>query len=231
MTERGLHNGASVLAASRQRMLDLLRRTVRDKRVIDAMAAIPRERFVLPHLLQRSYDDSALPIGEGQTISQPLIVALMVEAMSLRSSDHVLEVGTGSGYAAAVVSRLAKDVVTVERIPELAERARKTLAALQIENVQVFFPANDLGRKDEAPYDAILISAGAPHIPRSLLDQLAEGGRLIVPIGTRQSQQLVRATKTPHGVSLERLGACAFVPLIGEDAWAPVPDESAAAFR
>ena len=205
-------------------MIDLLRRAVRDQRVIDAMAAIPREHFVPPHLASRAYDDNALPIGEGQTISQPLIVALMAEAMRPAPEDRVLEVGTGSGYAAAVLSRLVRDVVSVERIPELAERARATLRELQIENVAVF-SANHLGRKEDAPYDAILVSAGAPHVPRMLLDQLAEGGRLIVPIGPRNAQQLVRATKTPHGIALERLGPCAFVPLIGEGAWSDSDDD------
>ncbi len=214
-----IHNGASALAASRQRMLDLLRRHIRDERVIAAMAAIPRERFVPAHLEQRAYDDNALAIGEGQTISQPLIVALMAEAMRIEPGDHVLEIGTGSGYAAAVLSRLARDVVTVERIADLGARAAATLAALRIENVRAIFPAKHLGCKEDAPYDAILISAGAPHIPRSLLDQLAEGGRLIVPIGTRHAQQLVRATKTHHGLTLERLGPCAFVPLIDDEAW------------
>jgi protein-L-isoaspartate(D-aspartate) O-methyltransferase len=200
-------------------MLELLRRNVDDARVTDAMAAVPRERFVPQHLVRHAYDDNALPIGQGQTISQPLIVALMVEALRPTADDHVLEVGTGSGYAAAVLARLVRDVVTVERIAELADQARATLAALQIENVHVFLACDDLGRKEDAPYDAILVSAGAPHVPRSLLDQLAEGGRLIVPIGPRHAQQLVRATKTPHGLTLERLGPCAFVPLIGEEAW------------
>jgi protein-L-isoaspartate(D-aspartate) O-methyltransferase len=213
------HNGGSALAEQRRRMLELLGRTVRDQRVIDAMAAIPRERFLPAHLAHRAYDDNALPIGEGQTISQPLIVALMIEAMRPAPGDHVLEVGTGSGYAAAVLSRLVRDVVTVERIPELAERARETLRRLQIGNITVFSATAHLGRKEDSPYDAILVSAGAPHVPRILLDQLAEGGRLIVPVGPRNAQQLVRATKTPHGVALERLGPCAFVPLIGEGAW------------
>ena len=225
--ERLIHNGASAgvrtgapgLAASRQRMLELLRRHIRDERVIAAMAAITRERFVPAHLEQRAYDDSALAIGEGQTISQPLIVALMAEAMQIGSNDHVLEIGTGSGYAAAVLSRLAREVVTVERIEELGARAAATLAALRIENVRGIFPAKHLGCKEDAPYDAILISAGAPHIPRTLLDQVADGGRLIVPIGPRHGQQLVRATKAPHGLTLERLGPCAFVPLIDDEAW------------
>jgi protein-L-isoaspartate(D-aspartate) O-methyltransferase len=223
----GATSGASALAASRQRMLDLLRRTIRDQRVIDAMAAIPRERFVPAHLAHRAYDDGALPIGEGQTISQPLIVAMMIEALALRPGDRMLEVGTGSGYAAAVASRLARTVATVERIVALGEQAHARIATLQLENVRVFFPAKHLGRKEDEAYDAILVSAGAPHVPRALLDQLAEGGRLIVPIGTRQQQQLVRAVKTERGVTLERLGPCAFVPLIGEDAW----DDSATMFR
>jgi protein-L-isoaspartate(D-aspartate) O-methyltransferase len=203
-------------------MLDLLGRVIRDRPVIEAMAAVPRERFVPARLAHRAYDDCALPIGVEQTISQPLIVALMVEAMRLGPGDRVLEVGTGSGYAAAVVSRLAREVITVERIPELAERASSTLAALRVENVRVVFARKHLGHKENGAYDAILVSAGAPHIPRTLLDQLAEGGRLIVPVGARQSQQLVRATNTPHGVAIEPLGPCAFVPLIGEDAWRDV---------
>ncbi len=207
-------------------MIDLLGRTISDGRVIEAMAAIPRERFVPPQLAQRAYDDCALPIGEEQTISQPLIVALMAEAMKPTSGDRVLEVGTGSGYAAAVVSRLVRDVVTVERIPALAERARTMFAELRIENVRVFSAGNHLGHKEDEAYDAILVSAGAPHVPRTLLDQLAEGGRLIVPIGSRRAQQLVRATKTPHGVAMEWIAPCAFVPLIGDDAWRDAGDGS-----
>jgi protein-L-isoaspartate(D-aspartate) O-methyltransferase len=213
------HNGASALAASRLRMLDLLRRHVHDDRVINAMAQIPRERFTLEHLHQRAYDDQALPIGEGQTISQPLIVAMMLEALQLQASDRVLEVGAGSGYAAAVISRIARDVIAVERIPQLCARARETIAALNLQNVRIELARDELGYKEGAPYDAILVSAGAPHIPRTLLDQLGDGGRLVVPIGSRHHQELVRATITPHGVELVRLGPCAFVPLIGEEGW------------
>jgi protein-L-isoaspartate(D-aspartate) O-methyltransferase len=213
------HNGANALAASRLGMLHLLGRHIRDQRVIDAMAQIPRERFTPEHLRSRAYDDQALPIGEGQTISQPFIVAMMVEALQLRSSDRVLEVGAGSGYAAAVISRIAREVITVERIPELCERARETIAALNLQNVRVEVARDELGHKQGAPYDAILVSAGAPHIPRTLLDQLGDGGRLVVPIGSRHHQELVRATNTPHGVDLVRLGPCAFVPLIGEEGW------------
>ena len=212
-------NGAASLAAARERMLELLRRHIRDPLVIAAMASVPRERFVPAHLNHRAYDDCALPIGEGQTISQPLMVALMIEALQPLPGDRALEVGAGSGYAAAVVSRLVREVIAVELVPELCERARGTLAALRIEHVSVRLAGSHLGCKEDAPYDVILVSAGAPHVPRTLLDQLAEGGRLVVPIGTRRRQELVRATKTAHGVDLVRIGPCAFVPLIGEDAW------------
>jgi protein-L-isoaspartate(D-aspartate) O-methyltransferase len=224
MTDRASHNGADSLASARERMLALLRRHIRDGRVIDAMASIPRERFVPERLGSRAYDDNALPIGEGQTISQPLIVALMVEALRLSSADRVLEVGTGSGYAAAVLSRLASEVITVERIADLSARARQTLHDLHLENVRVETATNELGYKQAAPYDAILVSAGAPHVPRTLLDQLADGGRLVVPIGSRRQQELVRATATPHGIELTRIGPCAFVPLVGDDAWENVGD-------
>lgn len=213
------HNFDPDLAPPRERMLDLLRRHVSDQRVIDAMAAVPRERFVLSHLRWRAYDDSALPISEGQSISQPLIVALMTEALALRPGDRVLEVGTGSGYQAAVLSRLAREVITVERLPALAERARAALDALGCENVRVCMAGTALGRFEDAPYDAILVAAGAPHVPRALIDQLADGGRLVLPVGSLRSQELVRVTKTAHGIDLARLGPCAFVPLVGNDAW------------
>jgi protein-L-isoaspartate(D-aspartate) O-methyltransferase len=212
-------NGGASLAFARQRMLDVLRRHVSDDRVIDAMAAVPRERFVPEHLAQLAYEDRALPIGEGQTISQPLIVALMAEALQLSPDDRVLEVGSGSGYAAAVLAQLARAVIGVELIPALCRRSSETLGALHIENVRIFAAGAQLGRPDDAPFDAILVSAGAPNVPRTLLDQLADGGRLVIPIGPLRHQELVRATRTPHGVELMRLGPCAFVPLIGEDAW------------
>jgi protein-L-isoaspartate(D-aspartate) O-methyltransferase len=147
------------------------------------------------------------------------MVALMVEALCLSPRDRVLEVGTGSGYAAAVLSRLARQVVTVDRIPEFCANAARTLRELCLDNVSVHNAGEELGYKQDAPYDGVLVSAGAPHIPRSLLDQLAEGGRLVVPIGSRRQQELVRATDTPHGIELARIGPCAFVPLIGDDAW------------
>ncbi len=211
--------GESELAAARERMLTLLRAHVRDERVVAAMASVPREAFVPPDLRVFAYDDRALPIGEGQTISQPLIVGLMLEALRLQPGDRVLDVGTGSGYQAAVLSRLVREVISVERVASLAERARETLAALGIDNVRVYRAGDGLGRPEDVPYDAIVVAAAAPHVPRSLIDQLGEGGRMVLPVGERTQQQLVRVTRTEHGVQLERLGACAFVPLIAEEAW------------
>jgi protein-L-isoaspartate(D-aspartate) O-methyltransferase len=203
----------------RERMMRLLRREIRDPRVLDAMEAVPREAFVPPQLAQRAYDDGALPIGEGQTISQPLIVALMLEALRLRGDERVLEVGTGSGYVAALLSRLALRAVTVERKPALLAAARRRLEALGVTNVQLFEAGETLGRPEDAPYDGILVSAAAPHVPRVLIEQLAPLGRLVIPVGGLRSQELIRATLTPHGLELQRLGPCVFVPLIGDQAW------------
>jgi protein-L-isoaspartate(D-aspartate) O-methyltransferase len=210
---------APELAAAREQMLGLLRASVRDERVLAAMAAVRREAFVPEQLRSRAYDDGALPIGEGQTISQPLMVALMLEALSLKPGDHVLDVGTGSGYQAAVLAHLAREVTSVERISALTERAAAVLATLGIINVHVCAAGERLGLAERAPYDAIVVGAGAPHVPRALIDQLADGGRLVVPVGDLRKQQLLRVAKTPHGVELARLGPCAFVPLIGDDAW------------
>lgn len=206
---------------ARGEMLRLIGRYVSDRRVIDAMAAVPREAFVPAQLRHEAYADRPLPIGDGQTISQPLIVAIMLDALHLRPADRVLDVGTGSGYQAAILAQLAAEVVTVERMPELLARGRETLA--QYPNVHPY-PAGDvLGRSENAPYDAIVAAASAPHVPRALIEQLAERGRMVLPVGTRLSQELVRVTKTPHGIDLERLGPCAFVPLIDEEAWPSAP--------
>jgi protein-L-isoaspartate(D-aspartate) O-methyltransferase len=217
------HNDDAGLGAGRERMLALLRAHVRDERVMAAMAVVPRERFVPDDLRARAYDDNALPIGEGQTISQPLIVALMTEALALRADDRVLEIGTGSGYQAAVLSRLAGEVVSIERVAGLREHAQRLLAALGYANVGVYAAGDMLGLAERGPYDAIIVTAAAPHMPRVLLDQLESGGRLVIPVGGRRGQELVRAVATAHGVELTRLGACAFVPLVGRDGW---PEES-----
>lgn len=200
--------------AARDRMVATLRRHVSDERVLAAFAQVPRERFVPVELQRQAYEDRALPIGEGQTISQPLMVALMLEALSLTGDEKALEVGTGSGYQAALLSLLAREVVTVERVPELTKVAAKRLAELGYANVRVHLAHEALGWAEEAPYDAIVVAAGAPEPPPSLVDQLAMNGRLVVPAGSRRVQQLVRVTKSDYGVTLEKLGECRFVPLI-----------------
>jgi protein-L-isoaspartate(D-aspartate) O-methyltransferase len=201
-------------AAARAELVRALRREIRDERVLSAMGKVARERFVPPELQRYAYDDRPLPIGHGQTISQPLMVALMTQALALKGDEKVLEVGTGSGYQAAILSLLAREVVTVERLPELAEAAAKRLAQLGRANVRVHRADDVLGRPEEAPYDAIIVTAGAPEVPQSLIDQLTLHGRMVVPVGGRRMQQLVRVTKAEEGVTLERLGECRFVPLI-----------------
>jgi protein-L-isoaspartate(D-aspartate) O-methyltransferase len=204
-------------------MLELLRRHIRDQRVIEAMAAVPREAFVPNWLQERAYDDSALPIGEGQTISQPLIVAMMIEALALEPTDRVLEVGSGSGYATAVLSRISQEVIGVELVAALRERAEAVLHDLAVTNVRLHAAGTTLGRPEDAPYAAILVSAGAPRVPRALVDQLTEEGRMIIPVGDRRGQELVRVVRSDCGVSLARIGPCAFVPLLGVDAWPTEP--------
>lgn len=191
-------------------------RTVHDPAVLSALRAVPRERFVPPRSRDRAWEDRALSIGHEQTISQPTIVGMMTEAAALTSEDRVLEIGTGSGYQAAVLSRLAYEVITVEVIEALRERAAALLADLEIGNVTVLAANDVLGAPDRGPYDAILVTAAAPDLPPPLVDQLAEGGRLVAPIGQRDAQELVVATK--HGDRLDRrsLGDCRFVPLRGQ---------------
>ena len=200
--------------AAREAMVRALRTEVRDERVLAAFAAVPRERFVPPQLQRYAYDDRPLPIGQGQTISQPLMVAIMIQALGLTGEEKALEIGTGSGYQAALLSLLAREVISVERVPELVETARQRLLALGYHNVRVYQASDALGWPQDAPYDAIIVAAGAPDVPRSLIDQLAPGGRMVVPVGGRRLQQLVRVTKAEHGVTMDRLGECRFVPLI-----------------
>jgi protein-L-isoaspartate(D-aspartate) O-methyltransferase len=214
------------LAGARERMLALLRRHIGDERLLAAFAAVPRERFVPGNLIERAYDDAALPIGREQTISQPLIVALMLGMLELMPADRVLEVGTGSGYQAALLSLMVRQVVTVERDPSLLERAQSLLASLGYGNVLAYLSGDELGRRVDAPFDAIVVSAGAPRVPRELIDQLSREGRMIVPVGPMRAQELVLVRRTAHGVELARRGRCGFVPLIGRGAW---PSSSAEA--
>ena len=190
-------------------------RGIDDERVLDAMARVPRELFVPPELADRAYEDAALPIGHDQTISQPYIVALMLQLLSLRGDERALDVGTGSGYAAAVLGLLCASVVSVERIPELAERARAALAAAGAGNVVVVVGDGTLGGPGEELYDAVAVAAAAPVVPRPLVDRLALGGRLVVPVGSWDVQALVLVTRRGDGVTRERTVPCRFVPLLG----------------
>ena len=190
-----------------------------DKRVVEAMKRVPREAFVPPEHYRAAYDDRPLSIGFGQTISQPFIVALMIQALELKADEKVLELGTGSGYEAAILAELAKRVVTVECIPELAESAKQVLDKLGYSNIEIHLAGKTLGWSQEAPYDAIIVSAGAPSIPKVLLKQLAWKGRLVIPVGSRWQQDLLKVTKHREENRIENLGGCFFVPLIGEGAW------------
>ncbi len=192
---------------------------IADKRVVEAMKRVPREAFVPQEYYHAAYEDRPLSIGFGQTISQPFIVALMIQALELKGDEKVLELGTGSGYEAAVLAELAKQVVTVEIIPELAESAKRVLEKLGYSNVEVHSAGKTLGWLEDAPYDAIIVSAGAPSIPQILLGQLSWGGRLIIPVGSHWQQELMKISKDKEGNKVENLGACYFVPLIGEGAW------------
>jgi len=207
------------LDAARADLIQQLSWEIQDKRVLEAMTCVPREAFVLPEYYYAAYENRPLSIGFGQTISQPFIVALMIQALELGGSEKVLELGTGSGYEAAILAKLVQHVVTVECIPELAESAKRVLEKLGYASIEVHIAGKTLGWPEEAPYEAIIVSAGAPSIPQVLLDQLSWGGRLIIPVGSRWQQELIKVTKQRKGNKLENLGGCYFVPLIGEGAW------------
>ena len=208
---------------SRRRMLERLAQGgIRDARVLDALAAVPRHALVPEALGHRAYDEAPLPIGAGQTISAPGTVAAMSAALALSGSEKVLEIGTGSAYQAAVLARLAARVISIERVPALASRARRALDRLGVTNVVVQLGDGTRGWPAAAPYDAIVVTAGGPEIPAPLLAQLAPGGRLVGPFGPRDAQQLTRVRRAANGVMLppERLGAARFVDLVGEHGWA-----------
>jgi protein-L-isoaspartate(D-aspartate) O-methyltransferase len=216
----------SDFAARRERMIErqIAARGIRDPRVLDALRAVPREEFVAPHLAELAYDDHPLPIAQGQTISQPYIVALMVEALEAQPGDRALEVGAGTGYAAAVLSRLAGEVYAIERHASLARAAADRLARLGFANVQVTAGDGSLGWPEHAPYDGIMVAAGGPEVPRALLDQLAPGGRLVLPVGPVEHQVLLRVRRAPDGsFRRESLGEVRFVPLVGEEGWPEEP--------
>ena len=203
-------------AAARARMVDhqLRRRGIRDERVLAAMARVPREAFVPPELVRMAYDDAALPIGEGQTISQPFIVATMCELLGLDGTENVLDVGTGSGYAAAVLDELAGHVVSIERLEPLAVRARRALAVTGHGGVEVRVGDGSLGAPDRAPFDAIGVAAATKRLPEPLYEQLAPGGRIVLPRGGPGGQRLVRIARGPDGPVETASLACRFVPLV-----------------
>lgn len=207
---------------ARQRMVEeqLRQREITDRRVLEAMAAVPRHEFVPVELHHLAYADGPLPIGHHQTISQPYIVALMLQLASLRGGETVLEVGTGSGYQAALLGRLASRVYTVECIPELAAGARRVLERLGIGNAEVVEGDGSRGLPEHAPYQAIVVAAAAPRVPQALKDQLADGGRLVIPVGGREGQVLERWRRKGEDFARERITPVAFVPLVGDGGWA-----------
>ncbi|MFC2003295.1 protein-L-isoaspartate(D-aspartate) O-methyltransferase [Chloroflexota bacterium] len=204
---------------ARARLVEHLSTEIKDRRVLAAMGRVPRELFV-PHESQHlAYEDRPLPIGHEQTISQPFIIALMTQALEFTGGEKVLEVGTGSGYQAAILAELVRLVITVERLSPLAERAKKVLDSLGYTNIMIHLAKETLGWPDESPYDAIMVTAGAPRVPPELLAQLAMDGRLVIPVGSRYMQQLYKITKRRKKNIVEDLGGCCFVSLIGESAW------------
>jgi protein-L-isoaspartate(D-aspartate) O-methyltransferase len=198
----------------------LRERDIADERVLAAMERVPRELFVPLELHDRAYEDAALPIGGGQTISQPYMVARICEALALHGREHVLDVGTGSGYQAAVIAELAAEVDTIERIPELAEVARANLVAAGYGKVQVHVGDGTRGLPERAPFDAIAVAAAAPNLPQSLYDELKPRGRLVVPVGRRRVQRLEVVIRSPEGPAVVKSVPCRFVPLVGEEGFA-----------
>jgi protein-L-isoaspartate(D-aspartate) O-methyltransferase len=212
-------------AEARARMVSeqLERRGIRDPRVLDAMRSVPRHLFVPPERQAGAYEDRALPIGDGQTISQPYMVATMTEALSIAAGAHVLEIGTGSGYQAAILAVLARDVITIERRPGLAEAAARRLMSLGFTNVTVVVADGSGGYPGAAPYDAIVATAGAPQVPASLRTQLADGARLVMPVGSAFHQDLVVTRRRGETFVESRGESCVFVPLVGREGWPEAP--------
>jgi len=194
-------------------------RGISDPLVLNAMRLVPRHLFVSEALMDQAYGEYPLPIGEQQTISQPLIVAEMTQAIGIGPDDRVLEIGTGSGFQAAILSRIAFRVYTVERIYSLYARTRKLFDQLQYYNIVTRYSDGTCGWKEESPYDAIVVTAGGPEVPEPLIKQLSVGGRLVIPVGDKYTQELIKITRTETGVKRESLGSCRFVKLIGEHGW------------
>jgi len=197
----------------------LMSRGIKDERVLDAFRKVPRHKFVRPEDIDYAYEDGPLPIGHGQTISQPYIVALMTQALEIEETDKVLEIGTGSGYQTAILSILSKEVYSVEKVPHLAEVTREKLKAMGYDNIYIKIGDGTKGWAENAPYNAIMVTAASPKVPSSLWDQLALEGRLIIPVGDMFSQELQLLKKTEEGGVKTSLGGCRFVPLLGENGW------------
>lgn len=211
---------AEDLGIQRQHLVDSLRNAgVRDERVLDAIACIPRETFLDEAQRGLAYEDRALPIALGQTISQPLMVATMTQALQLRGQERVLEIGTGSGYQAAILSRLVAQVYSIERYPQLAYRAARRLTQFGVWNVSIYVGDGSSGWSDQAPYDRIIVTAAAPEIPAQLINQLVRWGILVIPVGSQERQELLIVHRAPWGPETRSLGACVFVPLIGAEGW------------
>ena len=208
-------------AIARERMIQsqLVVRKITDKRVLEAMRSVPRHDFVPKELWSRAYGDHPLPIGQGQTISQPYMVALMTQELQLEKANKVLEIGTGSGYQAAILAELASRVFSIERVSELSSRARKVLDALGYSNVIIKTGDGTLGWKEFAPFDRIIVTAGAPDVPPALVEQLVDGGRIVLPIGNTYVQTLLVVQKKGKKIERKEVCGCTFVPLIGEQGW------------
>ena len=208
-------------ATARNRMVEsqLISRGIKDPRVLDTMRKVPRHRFVEEALYSQAYNDHPLPIGDKQTISQPYMVALMTEALDLRGPEKVLEIGTGSGYQTAILAELAEKIYSIERIRTLSNKAQRILDDLGYFNVVLKVGDGTIGLKEEAPFDAIMVTAGSPDVPQPLVDQLAMGGRLVVPVGDRYTQALMKIARVKEGITKTDLGGCRFVNLLGTHGW------------
>lgn len=208
-------------ATARNRMVEsqLISRGIKDARVLETMRKLPRHRFVEEALVSQAYNDHPLPIGEKQTISQPYMVALMTEALELQGHERVLEIGTGSGYQTAILAELAEKIYSIERIRALSARAQRIMDDLGYFNVVLKVGDGTVGLKEEAPFDAIMVTAGSPDVPQPLVDQLAMGGRLVVPVGDRYTQALMKIVRVKEGISKTDLGGCRFVNLLGTHGW------------
>jgi protein-L-isoaspartate(D-aspartate) O-methyltransferase len=213
--------GTDPWQAARDQMVEtqIGARGIRDERVLSAMRRVPRHIFVPETARAAAYGDYPLPIGHGQTISQPYIVAMMTTLLQINPDDRVLEIGAGSGYQAAILGTLAKEVISIERIPEVALLAQENLSAASISSVRVIVGDGTLGYPERAPYDGVLITASTPSVPPPLIDQLVEGGRLVAPVGSRDLQELIRLTRKGTDITRESFGGVMFVPLVGEHGW------------